>query len=305
MSLLLSILLFFITLTTTATEVKLAITVDDIPSSGEDSPHMSKKQIADKIISTLRAAKIPEVYGFVNGKLAANMLEHQEIIKQWKQAGFLIGSHTYSHLDYLNTSAVDFITDVEKNESTLIDFTDSIKEIKVLRLPYMSEGETNDKRYALRSYLAKRSYRTAQVTIDFEDWAWLEPLNRCVKHKNDKKIQELKDRYLSFAKERYQLALKISELIWGNKEIKHILLIHFNSPAATWLGELLNELKQSGAQFISSKEAIFDSLYDEDTTYVGPVGKTFIMQALETRKIYSKDLVVPPSPREWLSQQCQ
>lgn len=286
---------------------QLSITVDDLPSSGSETINMSKTIIASKIIETLKSNKIPEVYGFVNAKLVKNMPEHQEILKQWKAAGYLLGNHTYSHLDYVNSSTDDFILDIEKNESTLIDYASNIKEIKVFRYPFLNEGENNLKRYALRSYLSKRNYRIAQVTIDFEDWAWLAPLNRCLAQgltHESSKIQELKKSYLDHAMLNYSASLKNSEIIWGRNKIKHILLLHLNAPTSLWLGDLLKQLKTMKVKFISSKDALRDSFYDEDTTYNGTTGKTFIMQALETRRISLKNIKIPVTPKTWLSEQC-
>lgn len=268
---------------------------------------MSKTIIASKIIETLKSNKIPEVYGFVNAKLVKNMPEHQEILKQWKAAGYLLGNHTYSHLDYVNSSTEDFIFDIEKNENTLIDYANNIKEIKVFRYPFLNEGENNLKRYALRSYLSRRNYRIAQVTIDFEDWAWLAPLNRCLAKGftlDSPKILELKKSYLDHAMLNYSASLRNSEIIWGRNKIKHILLLHLNAPTSLWLGDLFKQLKRMKVNFISSKDALWDSFYDEDTTYTGVTGKTFIMQALETRKISFKNIIIPVTPKKWLSEQC-
>ncbi len=70
-----------------------------------------------------------------------------------------------------------------------------------------------------------------------------------------------------------------------------------------YLQDLLREYKLMGVKFIPAREAIRDSFYDEDTTFVGKSGKTFILQAQETRKI--KFRPVPAIPESVLSSLCR
>ena len=306
---LLSVVLFaaFVELPSLGTKAladNIAITFDDLPSAGDEVFNMSKKQISDLIIANLKKEKFRDVYGFMNGKLAVNMAERLNILKDWKTAGFSLGNHTYSHLSYSKHTPEEFINDIEKNESVLIDFASDIKELKLLRLPYLEEGNTKEKRYALRSYLSKRGYRIAQVTIDFKDWSWQPPLSRCLKLGKSEKIQELKEHYLRSAINNYRSMKKISMIIWGMKEIKHILLLHFNAPSALWLPDLIQAFKKEGAKFIGAKAAIQDPFFDEDTTYVSEVGQNYIMQAMDSRKIKVEPNLVPQDEQLWLSQQC-
>jgi peptidoglycan/xylan/chitin deacetylase (PgdA/CDA1 family) len=231
-------------------------------------------------------------------------IDYQKILRRWKSSGYFLGNHTFSHISHHEKGTQELIQDIQKNESTLIDFVDTIEELKVFRFPYLEEGNSKQQRYDARFYLNQRKYRTAQVTMDFEDWSWQVPLKRCLDEKNEEKIKELKEAYLKFALDRIETSQSMSQKIWGAKKIKHILLLHFNAPLALWMNDLLKKLSEKGVQFISSKEAIYDSFYDEDTTYMGSVGKTYIMQAFETRNISNHGLTLPVKPTEWLEKQC-
>ena len=44
-----------------------------------------------------------------------------------------------------------------------------------LRYPYLREGDTLEKRRAVRHALGERGYRIAQVTMSFDDWAYNGP----------------------------------------------------------------------------------------------------------------------------------
>ncbi len=48
------------------------------------------------------------------------------------------------------------------------------------RYPYLREGETLEKRHAVATLLKDRGYRVAQVTLNFDDYAYNDPYTRCM-----------------------------------------------------------------------------------------------------------------------------
>lgn len=270
-----------------AAVTRLALTFDDLPSSGVENPTMSRKEISDRIIRTLKDHKITKTYGFINGITLEHQVERYQILNDWKNAGQLFGNHTYSHFDYAAKSFEEFRKDIERNEPFLIDFAKTIEELKVLRLPYLQEGENNDKRYALRAYLKKREYVISQVTVDFHDWAFSEPFVRCSVKKDASSLKALKELFLSQAMKHLAFARRATKVIWGNRDVPQILLLHYNSVTATWLDELLTKIRETHWKIIPADVASRDPLFKEDTTFVGPSGKSFLLQAVETRKIKS------------------
>jgi hypothetical protein len=55
-----------------------------------------------------------------------------------------------------------------------------------LRYPYLNEGDTFEKHREVHTWFKTNHYRVAEVTMDFEDWAWNEPYARCFV-KNDRR----------------------------------------------------------------------------------------------------------------------
>lgn len=286
-------------------KINLAITVDDIPSSGIDVKGIDRVTIAKNFIMQFDKYKVPKVYGFLNGIQAENMSERLKVLKLWKDSGHFIGNHTYSHHGLSEVSFQKYINDIKKNESLLIDYADTIEELKVFRYPYLQEGEDNKKRYTIRSYLKKRGYRIAQVTIDFQDWLWLEPYARCLESDNQEGLEYIKTSYITFAKETLMYTDQLAKKIWGNKPIPHILLIHMNAVTSKYLGELLSEYSKMGINFVSSKKMIFDKFFDEDTTYTNKNGNNFINQALITRNLKFSSLKSPMPPKQKLIELCK
>lgn len=284
---------------------KVAITFDDLPAAGSENPLQSRIEVAKIIIKTLQSHKITKVYGFVNGILAKEMDERRQILKLWKQSGFLLGNHTFSHLDFGKVSADEFIQDIEKNEPILIDHVSELAELKWLRYPYLQEGETKEKRYAVRSYLAKRNYRIAPVSIDLDDWSWNEPYLRCLAKDQKSTLTELERSFEKHSLARLEFADKIVKKIYGSKKsYSHILLLHFNSATAHYLDRLLTAYEKHDVQWVTFQDAMMDPVNNEDMVFFGPTGKTNLLQGAESRRLNLSELVQPQVPRTWLEGQC-
>lgn len=283
----------------------VALTFDDLPAAGSQHHTTTRLATAQEIVSTLNKHKMKDVFGFINGSLVKGMAERSEILALWKKNGFKFANHTYSHLDLGSSSAEDFIQDIEKNETVLIDFASDIPELKWFRYPFLQEGESTAKRYAIRSYLAKRQYRIAPVTIDFEDWKWNEPYLRCSRLQNQKTIKDLDSSFLKEAKAQLEFSDRLAKKIYGAKRpYKHILMLHFNYATSINLDRLLTEFEQRGVHWITLPEAMTDSGNNEDTVFVGSVGKTHLVQGAESRKLSISDLSPSKAPDAWLQSLC-
>jgi peptidoglycan/xylan/chitin deacetylase (PgdA/CDA1 family) len=88
------------------------------------------------------------------------------LIQPWKQAGHLIGNHSYSHRSY------DALTFDESSADALHADTVLASDLgtpRLFRFPALKEGNTADKRDRMREFLATHGYRIGYVTIDASD----------------------------------------------------------------------------------------------------------------------------------------
>lgn len=280
-----------------AKPIEISITVDDIPAAGDAKPKPSRLENLKKFVASLEKHNVPEVYGFLNGILVDNMAERHKALDIWMKKDRLLGNHTYSHNGLNRLKSAAYIKDIEDNEHLLLDYAKSIKELKVFRYPFLEEGANNAERYNVRSYLSRRKYRIAQVSIDSSDWAWLPAFLECQKNSNTEGIKKLQESFVRYVIQKVDYTQSISEKIWGNQRyIPHILLLHLSASTSHFLDALLSSLKEENVKFISSKKAIFDPFYNEDTGYLGVTGKDYITQALETRKLSFPDISPPQIP---------
>src|SRR5262249_13449163 len=75
---------------------EVALTFDDLPSHGPLPQGLSRTDIANSIIGALKAVQAPPIYGFVNAKRIAEDASSEQVLQLWRDAGFPLGSHTYS-----------------------------------------------------------------------------------------------------------------------------------------------------------------------------------------------------------------
>jgi peptidoglycan/xylan/chitin deacetylase (PgdA/CDA1 family) len=264
-------------------EKHVAITVDDLPEHGALPAGVTRTDIAKSMLATFKAKGVPEVYGFVNAKKIGSDEDKSASLKVWVDAGFPLANHTYSHIDLTTHSAEEFDGEIAENEAFLQALMGT-RDWHWFRYPYLHEGDTLEKRHAVRKYLQEHQYQVAQVTLDFEDYAWNSPYARCMAKQDTEAIAWLKSSYLSTAAEYISLGQKMAGQIYG-RDIKHVLLLHIGAFDSVMLPELLNLLTKQGFHFVTLEEAQKDPAYlsDPDTPFQD--GGTLLDQLAKARHL--------------------
>jgi peptidoglycan-N-acetylglucosamine deacetylase len=240
---------------------KLAITMDDLPLNGQLPPGVTEVENTRKVLDIFRKNNLPPVYGFVNAQKLEGNEDGAAALRLWA-AQEPVGNHTYSHMDLEKNSAEAFERDLAEDEPVL-ELLDTKDDWRWLRYPYLHEGDTVEKRRAVRAYLSAHKYRIAQVTLDWEDYLWNFAYARC-KAKNDTKaIEWLHSSYLSTASEFLDLGRAQSKLIFG-RDINYVLLTHLGAYSSTILPEALDLLKKKGFRLVTLEEAESDPAYEQD-----------------------------------------
>lgn len=268
--------------------IRIAITVDDLPVHGLLPESMTRVQITKRMLEVFKKHQIQEVFGFINASQAEFKNEHLKVFKMWREAGYPLGNHTYTHMDLNKVKNADYIKDIDLNEAALKKENQNL-DWKFFRYPYLHEGNSLEKRDAIRKHLKNKGYKIAQVTIDFEDWSWNEPYVRCLRQKDKSSIQWLKKSYLTNANEILLRADKSTKALF-KRPVKHILLLHVGAFDAEVLDELLVNYKKLGAEFITLSEAMSDEIYNLDPAMAAAQGAEFQYQVLNSRKQKLQDI---------------
>ena len=262
---------------------EVAITFDDLPAHAPMPSGTTRVDVARAILAAFKDAQIPEVYGFTNAGKLEKVPGDIEVLKVWREAGQPLGNHAYTHMNFSDNAAAAFAEDIQKNEPLLEQMMKG-KDWHWFRYPYLHEGDTLEKRHAVRAYLKEHGYRIAQVTMDFEDYAWNGPYARCTDKKDERAIAWLKESYLNTAAEYMALDQKMAQQIF-HREIKHVLLMHVGAFDAVMLPQLLEQMKKQGIKFVTLAAAEADPAYQTDPD-VGLVdGGTLLDQIFEAQHL--------------------
>jgi len=255
--------LVFLGLTGVCSAQRLAITMDDLPLNGLLPPGVTRAETTRNVLTILKKRHVPPVYGFVNAKKLEGNPDAAEALKLWAAAE-PVGNHTYAHMDLEQNPPEAFEREIEEDEPALELLKDNASDNwHWLRYPYLHEGDTVEKRRAVRAYLKTRGYRIAQVTLDWEDYLWNTAYARCVAKNDSKSIAWLRTSYLNTASEYLDLGREQAKLIFGH-EINYVLLMHLGAFSSTILPDALDLLKKKGFKLVTLEEAETDPAYDSD-----------------------------------------
>jgi peptidoglycan/xylan/chitin deacetylase (PgdA/CDA1 family) len=244
-------------------QTKIAFTFDDLPAHSTLPPGVTRMDVATSIISALKAAQTPPVYGFVNAIRMQEDIGTIHVLEAWRAAGFPLGSHTWSHMDLNKHTLAEWQADTLRDEPALQQQMPTA-DWHWLRFPFLSEGDTPEKRSATRAFLHARDYRIAAVTLSFGDYAYNEPYARCVAQHDDAAIAKMETAYLAGAKQTLDQARTMSQTLL-QREIPFVLLMHLGAFDARMLPRLIAFYKSEGVDFVSLQQAESDPYYRADT----------------------------------------
>jgi peptidoglycan/xylan/chitin deacetylase (PgdA/CDA1 family) len=244
---------------TAAARPRMALTFDDLPNHGPLPPGTTRLDVAKSIIGTLKARNTPPVYGFINAKQLETSPADVEVLRLWREAGFPLGNHTFSHMDLHVNTPEDFERDVVANETTLQSLM-AERDWHWFRYPYLREGNTPGKYRAVQGMLARHGYRVAQVTLSFDDYAYNDPYARCLARNDRDGLAWLEQSY----RERAAASIvrgRDASRIWFGRDIDHVMLLHIGAFEMVMLPRLLEIIEQQGFALTTLEEAQKDAVY--------------------------------------------
>jgi peptidoglycan/xylan/chitin deacetylase (PgdA/CDA1 family) len=262
---------------------QMAVTIDDLPVHGPLPPGVTRVQIAQSILATLKRQKMPPVYGFINAERVEKDPPMLAVLTAWRAARQPLANHTWAHRDLNEESPEGFALEVSRNEPLLQNLMGK-EDWHWLRYPFLHEGDTLEKRRAVRAWALAHQYKIAQVSMDFEDYLWNAPYARCMAKHDEASIQKLHATYLAVAEQYYGVFRELSQLLYG-RDIKYVLLMHVGAFDARMLPELLALYREKGVKFISLPDAMSDPAYRDDPDVGAPSGGAFLELMMQKNKL--------------------
>ena len=269
---------------------QIAFTWDDLPAHSALPQVETRVEIGRKLVAAMKDAQLPPVYGFVNGIQLEQEPASAPMLKDWRDAGFQLGNHTWSHMNLNTSSLADWEADLEKNEPTLEQYS-ADSDWHWLRFPFLAEGDTPQKRADVRKYLAAHGYKIASVTMSFGDYMWNEPYARCIAKNDTAAIAQLESSYLEAASTDADFRRAMSKALYGH-DIPYVLLMHVGAFDARMLPRLLKLYRDKGFTFISIQDAENDPFYASAIDPSLPDHPDSLEGAMQAR-----GLPLPPRPK--------
>ncbi len=228
---------------------EIALTIDDLPFVGTNSATKGNLGRAHdrftKILDYLVDAHIPAT-GFV---IANSIASGQwQLLEAFRDAGFSLGNHTYSHANLNHMSAEKYINEIAKADKILAPV---MTQPKYFRYPYLAEGHGAVKQ-EVQNYLIANQYIIAPVTIDSKDYKFNERLLHISWRVRDQHVASIKKQYLEYIWQQTLLAEKHAK----DDSSVQILLIHANLLNSHCLGDIIQMYKDHGYQFVTLEQAL-------------------------------------------------
>ena len=269
---------------------QIAFTWDDLPAHSALPAGETRVDIGRKLIQAMKDAHLPPVYGFVNGVALEREPASAPMLKEWRDAGFELGNHTWSHINLNTNTAAAWEEDLLKDEPVLKEYAAG-GDWHWLRYPFLSEGDTPEKRAEIRKFLAGHGYRIAAVTMSFGDYMWNEPYARCVAKNDTAAIAQLESSYLEAASTDADFRRAMARALYG-RDIPYVLLMHVGAFDARMLPRLLELYREKGFGFITLEQAEKDPFYRSSIDPALPQEPDLLETAMQAR-----GLALPARPK--------
>ena len=278
---------------------KIAITFDDLPAvsvpAGETCDFVALKANTAKLLATLTARAIP-VVGFVNeGRICKRLGPEAlpSLLNMWLDAGAELGNHTFSHVDIDATTVEAYEADIVRGEAVTSKLlSERGRTLRYFRYPFLNTGKNQDTKTAIDSFLAKRGYTAAPVTIGSNEWMFAAIYADAKQRGDHASMKLVTDAYVPYMQRVLSYFEHASSRLFGH-EISQVILLHDNALNADALDQLIAMLQSRGYRFVTLAEALQDPAYRTPDDYLGSDGFSCLLRWAQAEK-----MLMAPRPPE-------
>ena len=253
-----------------AQQKEVSITIDDVPNVRIHQESGFKSILLDRI----RSLNIP-VAIFINEKNVYNtefVGKNIAVLEQWlTNKNITAGNHSYSHINYADTTVEGFQQDIIKGEILTAKIIH--RRPAYFRFPFNSLGNDSTAHVRIRKFLNERGY--TPFTVESEDWAYNTLYENALKIKDFDGARKIGEQYVSYTLLLFQYFETLSMELYG-RNIRHIYLCHDNRLNTDYIEALTRSLREKGYSFISLEKALEDPVYQSQEYYSGRYGFSWI-----------------------------
>lgn len=254
----------------TKPRLEIAITMDDLPVHGGVPAGETRVGFARQILAAFRNARVPEVYGFVNGARMDQEPGLDGLLQAWRAAGYPLGNHGWTHRSLDDVTPEQFEEELVRNEPLLARYGKGT-DWHWFRYPFLAESEEPAKRDAARAVLARHGYRIAQVSMSYADYEFADAYLRCRAKNDEAGMAEFDAAYMAAVKSALDRARAQAWAAYGH-DVPYVLLTHVGAMNARMMPSVLDFYRKAGFRFVTLAEAERDPVYATDVDPSRPVG---------------------------------
>ncbi|MDN5200558.1 polysaccharide deacetylase family protein [Fulvivirgaceae bacterium BMA10] len=260
----------------------IAFTIDDVPNT----ILFESEDYSATLLQKIDSANIPaaifinEGLIFSNDNYAKNIdllvdwLEHEQIES---------GNHSFSHLNYTNTSFSDFTEDILKGEVITRKILEKRNKYpKYFRFPYNSLGKDSISQRQIADFLNERNYYVTPFTIGSSDYIYNALYKSALADDNLNRADsiaqlylELTEKLLDFYESYFQETIQ--------RNVSHIYLCHDNKLNADYFDELLGLFRNKGYSIVSLDKALEDPIYSRQNYYYEKHGVSWVYRWIKDK----------------------
>ncbi|MEM1080617.1 MAG: polysaccharide deacetylase family protein [Pseudomonadota bacterium] len=274
----------------------LALSFDDAPRT--DGPWYTGAERTRRLIDCLASVGAEGAMFFVTTAFIERFDPERSRLNAYVQAGHVLANHTHTHPWLRNTSAGDYLADVDYAQNLLSGMQGFVP---YFRFPYLDEGRSAAKRDAVRIGLQARGLNHGYVTVDNYDWYMQALVSEAVREGLAIDEARLGEAYVELLIESIEFYDQLAQTHLGRSP-RHVLLLHENDLAARYIDDLVLALRDRGWTLIPAVEAYDDPLASRlpDTTFNGQ-GR--VAALAHEQGVPARDLIHPSEDEAWLRQE--
>jgi peptidoglycan-N-acetylglucosamine deacetylase len=248
----LSFFIFWLGLAAYCSAQEIAITFDDAPTG--NGPLFSGIERSEKILGHLKKHDVDEAAFFVVTRAIDQ--SGKDRLMAYTRAGHLLANHTHTHEWIRDMGTEKYIDGIRKADSTLRLLPGYFP---YFRFPFLDEGKSRPTRDSIRQALRAMNVNHGYVTIDNYDWYINHLLKQAITDNKKANMEKLKALYIDHIWSSIRFYDNIAKKHLGRSP-RHVLLLHENDMAASFLGDLISHIKKQGWKIIPVSEAYKDPI---------------------------------------------
>ena len=245
---------------------RITISFDDAPRSA--GAFMSAEQRTALLIESLAAGGVDEALFFATtGNLEKRGEAGAARLRRYTDAGHALANHSHVHASANRTDAETFVADIAEAQRRLAGF-DNV--VPLFRFPFLHEGNTRERRDAIRAGLDRLSLANGYVTVDNYDYYLQYLFDEAVKAKRPIDLDAWRDVYVEVLMAAVNFYDDIAQRTLGRSPV-HVILLHENDLAALFIDDLAAALRADGWEIVPATEAYDDPIAEmvPDTLLLG------------------------------------